>query len=105
MISRNEHRTSTAVVSLCITMALILLMAVIFTGCAPITSNVVRVPVPVPCEIPDVPVPALPIDAVASDADLFTIDRALWASLERLEAYVAQLRTMLDGCRTVPANP
>lgn len=84
-------------------MAMVIIMAM--GGCAPITSNIVHVPVPVPCEIPDVPVPAVPIDSVSKDADLFTVNRALWATVERLEAYIAQLRTMLDGCRTVPSNP
>jgi hypothetical protein len=77
----------------------LLLVVAILAGCAPVTSNVVRVPVPVPCEIPAVAPPVLPIDDVAPDADIFTIDRALWASLERLEAHVDQLRALLDGCR------
>lgn len=87
------------------TTAAVIIMALVFVGCGAITSNVVHVPVPVPCEIPDVPVPALPIDSVSKDADLFTVNRALWATVERLEGYVAQLRTTLDGCRTVPVNP
>lgn len=86
-----------------IIMAVVIIMAM--GGCAPITSNVVHVPVPVPCEIPDVPAPVLPIDSVSKDADQFTVTRALWATVERLESYVAQLRTVLDACRTVPVNP
>lgn len=105
MIASEKHHISAKVLGYCITMAVVILMAVVITGCGAVTSNTVHVPVPVPCNIPDVPAPALPIDSVAKDADIFTIVRALWATVERQESYVLQLRTMLDGCRSVPANP
>lgn len=80
-----------------------LALALLVAGCGTITTNTIRVPVPVPCEVPDVPQPALPVDTVPASADVFTIDSALWATLEILEAYIGQLRAVAAGCRTAPA--
>lgn len=70
----------------------------VLAGCATRTITV-QVPVPVPCQMPDLPKPALPIDTVLPDADIFVIDRALWATLELVEGYIVQLQTAMAGCR------
>lgn len=75
------------------------LAIVTLTGCAGVNTVVQYVPVPVPCEVPDIPEPVLPIDAVTPDQDVFVVSRALWATLEVLEGYVAQLRAAAAGCR------
>lgn len=74
------------------------LLVLLFAGCATRTITV-QVPVPVPCQMPDIPKPALPIDTVPQDADIFVIDRALWASMELIEGYIVQLQTAMAGCR------
>lgn len=74
-----------------------LLLAALLAGCAT-TSHTVEVPVPVPCEVPDVPKPALPIDAVPLDADIFAKVRALIASVELLEGDNDRLRAAIVGC-------
>lgn len=93
-------KRSASAVTWCIAGAVALIVIAALTGCAAQTSNIVHVPVPVPCEIPDVLAPSLPIDVLVPDADIFTIDRALWASIERLEAHVERLSALLDGCRS-----
>ncbi len=79
---------------------LVAVWALILSGCAGVNTVVQKVPVPVPCEVPDIPQPPLPIDSVAPDADIFVVDRALWASLEVIEGYVGQLRAAAEGCRS-----
>jgi hypothetical protein len=80
--------------------ALIGLALVGISGCATVPSTVrVEVPVPIYCEAPSVAAPVLPIDGLDPMATAFQTTRALWASLELLEAYTAQLRVAVDACR------
>jgi hypothetical protein len=81
--------------------AAVALVAISFFGCSlPARTITQQVPVPVPCEVPDIPRPPLPVDSVPESADIFVIDRALWASLEIIEGYVGQLRAAAEGCRS-----
>lgn len=80
---------------------LIFLVGVGLSGCSlPARTITQQVPVPVPCEVPDIPRPSLPIDSVPESANIFVVDRALWASLEIIEGYVGQLRAAAEGCRS-----
>jgi hypothetical protein len=59
----------------------------------------VEVPVPVYCEPREVPRPAMPTEALADDADVFVVARALWAELELRDAYEARLLDALEQCK------
>lgn len=72
----------------------------LLAGCASQPQTIeVRVPVPVPCQIPDIPWPALPIDSLPADADVFVASRALWASLELMEGWAATAEAAMSACR------
>lgn len=86
-------------------LAAALALALALSGCAGVSTVTQLVPVPVPCEIPDAPAPALPIDSVAPGQDVFAVSRALWATLEVLEGYVAQLKAAEVGCREEVPTP
>lgn len=75
--------------------------ALLLAGCATsgVTTTTIEVPVPVFCDPPEVPAPAVPADALGPGADMFEHARALWASVERLEGHAAELRAALDACR------
>lgn len=70
-------------------------------GCAAQTASTVtvEVPIPVPCEIPEIAAPALPVDSLGPEADIFDHVRALWATVERMEGYEAELREAINACR------
>ena len=68
------------------------------TGCAT-TTHTVSVPVPVPCDPPKVDKPTLPIDALPTGSTIFDQVKALWATVETLEAYAGQLNVAIDACR------
>jgi len=70
------------------------------SGCAMFArTNIVEVPVPVPCIVPDIPRPAFAIDGVSPEADLFVVARALWATVEQWEAYEIQLQAAIAACK------
>jgi len=78
----------------------VLLVAALLGGCAAVgTTTTIEVPIPVPCEPPEVAAPALPIDSLSPEADIFEHVRALWATVERMEGYESELRTAVDACR------
>ena len=79
---------------------LALAAALALSGCAiPVTQRV-EVPVPVPCDAPEVARPASPVDALPDDADAFETTRALWATVETLEGYAGQLEVAVAACRS-----
>lgn len=86
--------------------AIAIVLAVALGGCATAAVPVtVEVPVVVYCAAPVVPAPALPIDSLVAGSDVFVSVRALWATVEVLEAYGARLQVALDACRPVSRDP
>ena len=67
-------------------------------GCAARTVTV-EVPVPVACKVPEVSTPAYAIDGVPENADIFTIVRALWATIEQHEAHEIETQAAIDACK------
>jgi len=79
-----------------------LALSLALSGCALIPGTTVRqnVPIPVPCDVPDIPTPSVPIDSMPAQPDVFVTGRALWATVETLEGHAAQMRAALDACRS-----
>jgi hypothetical protein len=77
---------------------LFLFAALSIAGCAGRVAQI-EVPVAVPCKVPDVPKPAFAIDTIPPDADIFTVVRALWATMEQHEAYEIQMQAAIDACK------
>lgn len=72
----------------------------LLAGCATSgTTSVVKVPVPVPCTIPPLPRPVLPVDTLAVDANVFTAARAAWASISLLEGWAGTAEAAMQACR------
>lgn len=67
-------------------------------GCAGRVAQI-EVPVPVACKVPEIEKPALAIDTIAPDADIFTIVRALWATVEQMEAHEVEMQAAIDACK------
>jgi hypothetical protein len=64
-------------------------------------TETVEVPIPVPCNPPQVDPPAKPIDGLDPAAmTIFESTRALWATVEALEGHAEQLRVSVDACRS-----
>ena len=76
-------------------------LAVALSGCAApaSTTTTVEVPIPVPCNPPEPAPPSIPVSGLGPDADIFEHVRALWATVERMEGYEAELRAAADSCR------
>ena len=80
------------------------LLCLLLAGCASAPQVIekpveVKVPVPVPCKAPDVPVPAWPLDAIkAADTD-FTFYQAALAEIALRKGYEARLRAALVICQ------
>lgn len=70
-------------------------------GCASAPPDIVTVPEPYPvyCEPPARSRPALPLDALPLDADLFEVTRAAKATVELLEGYLERLEADVNACR------
>lgn len=69
-------------------------------GCASTTPTIeTRVPVPVPCVVPVVQKPSYAIDSLPTDADLFSMVRALIASFEQQAAYAELLEAAVASCQ------
>ena len=84
--------------------ALILVCAVLLSGCASTQYTRVNVPVPVECKeaVPDRP--AMPTEALTTGAAPWMLLRAALAEIDRREGYELQLRAGLVAC-TTPLEP
>ena len=81
-------------------LALVLCLGVASWGCQTAPQTVeVKVPIGIPCTIPDIPRPSLPVDSLTPDADIFVATRALWATVELLEGWAAQAEAAMGACR------
>lgn len=78
--------------------ALLLVYAVLLSGCASTQYTRVNVPVPVECKevVPDRP--AMPTEALAPGAAPWVLLRAALAEIDRREAYEIQMRAALVAC-------
>ena len=84
-----------------------LIAAVIVTallaGCAQPPPRVqierVNVAIPVPCQEPEPPRPAMPTEHLAGDAGVDAYVQAAAAEIERREGYEIQLRQALANCK------
>lgn len=76
-------------------------LALLCAACGTNPPEVVEVSVPVPvyCEPPARTRPALPLDALPLDADLFEVTRAAKATVELLEGYLERLEADVNACR------
>lgn len=74
----------------------------LLTGCAmPQVTQTIKVPVPVPCDQPEVVKPVLPVDGLdPNTVTVFEAGRAKWATIETLEGYAEKLETAVDACRS-----
>ena len=70
-------------------------------GCAtpPPQTITVKVPVAVPCAIPEIPRPALPVDNLTVETDVFEVSRAAWSSIVILEAWQVKAEAAMGACR------
>jgi hypothetical protein len=59
----------------------------------------VKVPVRMPCEAPDIPVPVYPFDGAKVTMDLDDKTKLLLADRLVRQGEVRELRAALDGCR------
>jgi len=80
------------------------LLCLLLAGCANAPQVIekpveVKVPVPVPCKAPDVPVPAWPLAAVPSSASDFDFYKVALAEVELRKGYEARLRAALAACQ------
>lgn len=82
-----------------------LLLPVLLAGCATTERVVqVRVAVPVACQVEEPARPMMDTDTVPADAPLDVLARAMRAEIERREGYEGELRTALQGCKTIGAR-
>lgn len=86
--------------------ALILVCAVLLSGCASTQYTRVNVPVPVECKevVPDRP--AMPTETLASGAAPWVLLRAALSEIDRREAYEIKMRAALLACTApIEAGP
>lgn len=84
--------------------ALLLGLCAAISGCATTATapGTISVAVATPCQTDLPPRPAMPVDSVAMDADIWTMGTALWAERQIREAYEIALATRLKGCIEAP---
>ena len=76
-------------------------LMVFLAGCAqtPVAPATVAIAVAEPpCRVSPPTRPAFPVDALAADADIWTIGTALWADRLARKAYELELETAIRGC-------
>lgn len=78
--------------------ALILVCALLLSGCASTQYTRVNVPVPVECKEVVPERPAMPTEALAPGAAPWVLLRAALAEIDRREAYEIQMRAALVAC-------
>ena len=79
-------------------MAVLLIFA---AGCAGTPAAPATVAIAVaepPCRVGAPPRPVFPVDALAADADIWTIGTTLWADRLARKAYELELETAIRGC-------
>ena len=86
---------------LCIMLGMLCLL---LSGCASAPQVIekpveVKVPMPVPCRAPDVPVPAWPLAGVPDAASDFDFYKAALAEIKLREGYEARLGAALGACQ------
>lgn len=79
-------------------------LCLLLAGCASAPQVIekpveVKVPVPVDCKVPDVPVPAWPLAAVPPSASDFDFYKAALAEVRLREGYEARLLAALGACQ------
>lgn len=86
--------------------SMLLVLAVLLTGCATTKPDVVtvKVAVPVACQIAEPERPAMPTDELPLDAKPDVQARYLRAEIDVREAYEDRLVTALRGCKA-PVKP
>ena len=82
-------------------LGLLVAFAVLGQGCStPLPQTItVRVPISVPCSVPEVPRPELPIDNLVVGDDVWVVSRALWATTDLLESYIIKLQAAISACQ------
>ena len=79
---------------------LIALIGLFIAGCATGTNTVeVKVPVSVPCRVEHIDMQPLPVDAMQGTEDIFSITKALWATVELQSADIIKLKAAVDACQ------
>ena len=76
-------------------------LLVSLAGCAGTPTAPATVAIAVaepPCRVSPPPRPVFPVDALAADADIWTIGTALWADRLARRAYELELETAIRGC-------
>ena len=83
--------------------AILLLSALLLTGCQAAPERVVlqqvKVPIPVECREPVPDLPAMPTESLMPGVKVDQFAKAAMAEIERREGYEVQLRAALDNCR------
>ncbi|MBK9497322.1 MAG: hypothetical protein IPO08_22940 [Xanthomonadales bacterium] len=68
-------------------------------GFAPARVVEVRIPVPVPCEAPDVEKPVFEVDRLSLGAGIVEQMKALRIERKQRQGYEAELEAVVKGCR------
>lgn len=79
-------------------------LCLMLAGCASAPQAIenpveVKVPVPVPCSVPEIAVPAWPLAAVPASSSDFEFYKAALAELELRRGYEKRLLAALGACR------
>jgi hypothetical protein len=79
-------------------------LCLLLAGCASAPQVIekpveVKVPIPVPCKAPEIPVPAWPLPAVPPSASDFDFYKAALAEIRLREGYEARLLAALGACQ------
>lgn len=80
---------------------LVLAIALLLAGCGSFGRSVpavVKVAVPVPCQVSIPAMPVFPADTLTGAEDLFTLAKTLWADHQARKAYELELRVALEAC-------
>lgn len=78
----------------------LILLSLLLSGCAtvPPQSIQVKVPVPVPCHAPTIPVPDWALDHLSKNATLYDQVKAMIVEIEQRRAYEAELEAAVKAC-------
>ena len=79
-------------------------LCLLLTGCANAPQVIekpveVKVPVPVPCKVPEIPEPTWPTAGIQPSASDFEFYRAALAELKMRVGYELRLRAAISACR------
>lgn len=83
---------------------MVLILALLLSGCKTTEYVQVKVPVPVECREPEPARPVMPTETLEPGALPFVLLRAALAEIDRREAYEDKLRAAIAVC-TTPINP